>query len=180
VPFWDQSSHVHHISSIIQNPLVITHTPSHSCILISPVPSFNSTITYRSTIQGQEEHQDETHSRLAPRLGLRASPRRESFAQASSLRLGESSRIWNNGLYTFSLGRDSPRLSETLACSKLSESPGRPFAREGLGEPLLTSPRQDKLAWARLSVATTVRTCSSCIFTHQRQHQPFHAFTATY
>ncbi|QCD93361.1 hypothetical protein DEO72_LG5g1436 [Vigna unguiculata] len=114
------------------------------------------TITYRSTIQGQEEHQDETHSRLAPRLGLRASPRRESFAQASSLRLGESSRIWNNGLYTFSLGRDSPRLSETLACSKLSESPGRPFAREGLGEPLLTSPRQDKLAWARLSVATTV------------------------
>jgi len=139
VPFWYQPSHVHHISSITQNPLFITHIPSPSCILVSPMPSYNSTIKYRSTIKGQKEHEAKTHSHPTPRSGWGASPRRETLAQTSSLRLGENSRIWNSGLCTFSLRRDSPRLSEMLACSKLSGPPGRPFAWEGLGD--LYSPR---------------------------------------
>jgi len=62
--------------ALFKNPLFITHTPSHSCILISLMPSYNSTIKYRPNTQEQEEHQSETNSRLAPRLGWRASPRR--------------------------------------------------------------------------------------------------------
>ncbi|QCE03457.1 hypothetical protein DEO72_LG8g1481 [Vigna unguiculata] len=53
---------------------------------------------------------------------------RGSLAQASSLCLGESSTSRDNGLCTFSPRRDSPRLGETLARSKLSWLPERLFA----------------------------------------------------
>ncbi|QCD94029.1 hypothetical protein DEO72_LG5g2107 [Vigna unguiculata] len=43
-------------------------------------------------------------------------------------RSGESLTSRDSGLCTFSLRRHSHRLSETLACSKLSWSPERPFA----------------------------------------------------
>ena len=76
---------------------------------------------------------------------------RGSLTQASSFRLGESSTNRNSGLCAFSLRRDSPRLSETLARSKLSSSPEWPLVWKGLGESLLISPRRGKLAWARLS-----------------------------
>jgi len=45
---------------------------------------------------------------------------RGSLAKASSLRLGESLTHKNSGLYAFSLRRDTPSVSETLARSKLS------------------------------------------------------------
>ena len=102
-----------------------------------------------------------------PRPGESPSLRRVLFTQA---------RVRESG--TGSSARS--RLDETLACSKLSESPGRPFAREGLGELLLTSPRRDKLAWASLTVTATVVPTSVVFFTCQQQPQPFHAFTATY
>jgi len=105
---------------------------------------------------------------------------RESLAQVSPLRLGESSRIWNRGLCTFSLRRDLPRLGETLACSKLSESPRRPFAREGLGEPLLTSLGRDVLAWASLTVTATAMPVTIVFCTYQQQHQPSQAISTTY
>ena len=144
-----------------------------TCILISLMPSYNNTIKHSSTIKRQEN----------PKLNatsLNPSPRRESLAQASPLRLGESSRIWNRALRTFSLRWNLPRLGETLACSKLSEPPGRPFARGGLGEPLLTSPRRDELAWASLTVAATAMPITVVFCTCQEQHQPSHAFTKTY
>ncbi|QCD93373.1 hypothetical protein DEO72_LG5g1448 [Vigna unguiculata] len=63
---------------------------------------------------------------LSPNSSLRLkhlAQARGSLAQASSLRLGESSTHMNSGLCAFSLRRDSPRLSETLARSNLSWSP---------------------------------------------------------
>jgi len=76
---------------------------------------------------------------------------RRTLAQVSSYRLGESSTYKIVTLCAFSLRRDSPRLSETLARSKLSRSPERPIVEKGLSAPLLISPRRDRLAWARLS-----------------------------
>jgi len=81
---------------------------------------------------------------------------RGSLTQASSLRLGESSTHRNSGLCAFSLRRDTPRLSETLARSKLSWSPEWPLAWKVMGESLLISPRQGKLAWVRLSDLATI------------------------
>jgi len=115
-----------------------------------------------------------SHSRSDRRSGWGVSPRRESLAQASPLRLGESSRIWNRGLRTFSLRRDLPRLGETFTCSKLSESPRRPLAREGLGKPLLASPGRDMLAWASLTAR------KRRILHKPTTHHPFQAISTTY
>jgi len=62
---------------------------------------------------------------------------RRTLAQASSLRLGESSTSSMRTLRAWSLRRDPPRLSETFAHpKKYSGSPGRPFVKKDLGESL--------------------------------------------
>jgi len=76
---------------------------------------------------------------------------RTTLAQASSLRLGESSTHKTGALRVFSLRRDFPRLSETFARSKPERVAWATLHAKSLGEPLLISPRRDGLAWTRLS-----------------------------
>jgi len=66
-----------------------------------------------------------------------------------------------------------PRLGETLACSKLSESPRRPLVREGLGEPLLASPGRDMLAWASLTIPATAMSVKDVFCTNQQHTNHF-------
>jgi len=47
---------------------------------------------------------------------------------------------------------------------KLSGSPGRPFMQTGLGESLFVSPKQDWLAWARLTGLATVSLAAAMFF----------------
>ena len=70
----------------IQVHLSQLNTPSHSCIFIPFMPSYNNPINSMPNIQEQErKHQTRTHSHPALRSGWRVSLRR------APLRLGESS-----------------------------------------------------------------------------------------
>jgi len=120
--FHNQPFHVHYMPS----SSFTIHTPSHSCIFIHLMPLYNNPIKYMPNIQEQRKYQTRTHSRSASSLRLKGlAQARRSLAQASSLRLGESSTHKNNDFCAFSLRRDSPRLSETLSRSKQSWSPER-------------------------------------------------------
>jgi len=112
------------------------HPPTH--VYSSPLmPLYNNPISYMPNIQEQEKTPNQ--NALSPSSSLRLkglTQARGSLAQASSLRLGESSIHRNSGLCAFSLRRDSPRLSETHARLKLSWSLERPLTWKGLGEGL--------------------------------------------
>jgi len=73
------------------------------------------------------------------------------------------------------MGNAGSRLGETplawascLLAQNTLWSPGWPLAQEDLGEPLHISPGRVKLAWAKLSVSTTVCTCTTHSHTQQR------------
>jgi len=128
--FHNHPFHVHYMPRIIQ--------VCHSQLIHPPTHAYSFPSCHYIIIQSNTR----THSRPALRLG--------------ELRLGESLTYRYSGFCAFSLRRDSPRLSETLARSKQSWSPKQPFTWNNLGEPLLISPRQGRLVWARKLVLTTV------------------------
>jgi len=105
-----------------------THiTLSQSCIIIPGNPSYNNLYKHKLYIQAQRQ----TNSLCI--LAQLFAQARESRSSEKDSRLGElpSPRgeldTHNSGLCALSLRRDSPRLSETLARSKLSWSPERPL-----------------------------------------------------
>jgi len=127
----------------------ITHAPSCSCIFIPHHAIIQQSIHLHAKHRKGNIKSERTLAQLfAQAKGPRSSDRVS--------RSGESLTSRDSGLCTFSLRRHSHRLSETLACSKLSWSPERPFAWKSLGESLFTSPRRGKLTWVRLTTLATV------------------------
>ena len=153
-----QLSYSHHVKT---HKSQLIHHPIHKGHSVHNLKD-NTHTSILSTFGIKEKSRPATFS---PSFSLRKkglAQARRTLAQASSLRLGESSTSSIVALHAFSLKRESPCLSETFARSiKSSGSPGRPFVENNLGEPLLISPRRDQLAWASLLVLATV-------FTHSR------------
>ena len=124
--FYNQPFHVHYMPRIYRTLSFTIHTPSQSCIFIHLMPSYNNTIKCMPSIQ--EQGKTSNRDALSPISSLKLkglaqakgslAQARGSLTQAGSLRLGESSTYKYSGLCAFSLRRDSPRLSETLARSK--------------------------------------------------------------
>jgi len=117
--FHNQPSHDFNMSNsfkfIIHNPYTLLsmhiHFPSGHYIIIHSYTS--QTSKNRNKTPHQNAHSPSSSLKLK---GLAQA--RGSLAQASSLRLGESSTHRNNNLHAFSHRRASPRLSEMLARSK--------------------------------------------------------------
>jgi len=148
--FHNQPFHVHYMPRIIQvrhSQLIHPLTHAYS------IPSCHYIIIQSNTSQTSKNRENAKPERTLAQLFAQAKGSRSSERVSRS---GESSTHRNSGLCAFSLRRDSPRLSETLARSKLSWSPERPLAWKGLGESLLISPRRDRLAWAILSDLATI------------------------
>jgi len=140
---------------------------------------FLKTIPIQAYCQHLKSRKTSRPTTFSPSFSLRPkglAQARRTLTQASSLRLGESSTFSTVALHAFSLRRDFLRLSETFARvpKKCSGSPRRPFVENNLGEPLLISPRRDKLAWASLSALATVFTCSRHIGIPQTTIPPYH------
>jgi len=94
-----------------------THHSSHvslpSSYILNPImPSYSNPINHRPNIRERKRTPNWITS--SPSSSLR----QRSLAQASSLRLGENVKSWNNGLCTVSLRRDPPCLGEKLAHPK--------------------------------------------------------------
>ena len=126
--FHNQPFHDYYMPRFIQvHHSQLIHPPTHAYSF----PSCHYIIIKSNTSQTSRTWRTLNHNALSPsslpRLkGLAQA--RGSFAQASSLRLGESSTHRNSGLRAFSLRRVSPCLSETLARSKLRWSLEQPLA----------------------------------------------------
>jgi len=109
----------------------------------------------------------------------------QHLAQAEGSRSGESP-FARRGLKQEQESNAGSRLGETplaWASCVLAQNtlwlPGRPLAQEALGEPLHISPGRVKLAWARLSVSATVRTCTTHTHTQQRFLSSSNAHSST-
>jgi len=126
--FHNQPFHVHYMPRIIQiHHSQLIHPPTHAYSFTS----CHYIITQSIHAKHPRTEKISNHDALSPSSSFRLkglAQARGSLAQASSLRLGESSTHKNSGSCTFLLRRDSPRLSETLSRSKLSRSPERPLA----------------------------------------------------
>jgi len=115
----------------------------------------------KQTIQEQQISNITTLSRPAPRPGWGISLRRDNLAQASppppkrGLKKEQESNAGSR------LGETPLAWASCLLAQNTLWSPGRPLAQETLGEPLHISPGRVELAWARLSVFATVRTCTT-------------------
>jgi len=108
----------------------ITRAPSRSCIFIPPHAIIQQSIHLHAK-HSKTGRETSNQSAPSPSSSLKLkglAQARRSLAQVSSLHLGESTTSRDSGLCTFSLRRDSPRLGETLARSKLNWSFKRPFA----------------------------------------------------
>jgi len=79
--FHNQPFHVHFMPRIYSSLSFITHTPSHSCIFIPFMPSYNNPINYMPNIKGQERnHQTRAYHRPTLRSGWRVSLRRKGLS----------------------------------------------------------------------------------------------------
>jgi len=88
-----------------------------------------------------------------------------SLAQARRSRSGEGDPLAQAG--PFSPRRELEEWDSSfcdLSLKNANSSSERQFKQKILGEPLLVSPRQDTLAWARKIVLTIVLACSRHIF----------------
>jgi len=126
----------------------------HSQLIHPPTHAYSFPSCHHIIIKSNTSHTFKNRENAKPKCTLA-----QLFAQDERPHSGElpSPRqeldTHNSDLCAFSLRRDSPRLSETLARSKLSGSLERPLTWKGLGKSLLISPRRDRLAWGDYQIS---------------------------
>jgi len=130
--------------------LRIHNTPLYTCL--------SSQHSYPNQYQSSKNKQASKYNTVSPSTSLRlkglaqarrarsgetCSLRRDVLAQASPPRPGEGSKRHPEINAGSRLGEIPLTWARCLLAQKLSESPGRLFARTGQGEPLFVSPRRD-------------------------------------
>jgi len=131
--FHNQPFHAHYMPRIIQvHHSQLIYPPTHAYSF----PTCHYIIIQSNTSQTSKNRESAKLARTLAQLFAQAGGSRSSERVSRSGELpspGRELNSRNSGFCAFSLRRDSPRLSEMLASSKVSWSPELPLALKGFG-----------------------------------------------